>query len=142
MKLQKNFLMIAVFALSVLLSACASFGPPDTTKLHIKDLKIGTGAEAAIGKQVVVHYSGWQFDATKPDYKGRLADTSRTGKPFTFTLGQSRVIKGWEEGIPGMKVGGQRNLIVPAEKAYGANSYGLIPSNSILIFDIELVEVK
>jgi len=129
--------------MSALLSGCAAFGPPDTTKLHIKDLKVGTGAEAVTGKQVAVHYSAWLFDATKPDYKGRITDTSRTrNQPFMFTLGQSRVIKGWEEGLLGMKVGGQRNIIVPAEKAYGSNSYGLIPSNSVLVFDIELVEVK
>lgn len=143
MKLQAHRLLVAVLALSTLLAGCAAFGPPDTTRLHVTDIKAGSGAEAAVGKQVVVHYTGWLYDATKPDYKGRLFDTSRTrSQPFTFTLGQRRVIKGWEEGVLGMKAGGLRNLIIPSEKAYGPNSLGLIPSNSVLVFDIELLEVK
>jgi len=135
-------LLITAF-LSLTLTGCATMSPPDLTKLNIYDTKEGAGKEAAAGKPAVVHYSGWLYDATKPDYKGAPFDSSRTrGQPFTFTPGQGRVIKGWEEGVPGMKVGGQRTLIIPPDKGYGARGAGPIPPNSVLVFEVELMDVQ
>ena len=108
------------------------------------DVKQGTGSEATVGKVAVVHYTGWIYDPAKPDSKGPKFDSSRTsGKPFDFPLGGGRVIKGWDQGVVGMKVGGERTLIIPPDMGYGARGAGgVIPPNATLIFDVELVEVK
>ena len=108
------------------------------------DVKQGTGAEAVSGKPVVVHYTGWLYDESKPDKKGAKFDSSLDRKvPFGFFLGSGKVIKGWDEGVVGMKVGGQRTLIIPPQMAYGERGAGgVIPPNSTLIFDVELLEVK
>ena len=108
------------------------------------DVKQGTGAEATAGKIAVVHYTGWLYDPSKPDNKGAKFDSSKdAGKPFDFPLGGGRVIKGWDVGVVGMKVGGQRTLIIPPDMGYGARGAGgVIPPNATLIFDVELLEVK
>jgi len=114
------------------------------TELKKIDVKQGTGAEAVSGKPVVVHYTGWLYDASKPDQKGAKFDSSRDrGQPFSFPLGGGRVIKGWDEGVAGMKVGGQRTLIIPPAMGYGERGAGgVIPPNATLIFDVELIDVK
>ena len=114
------------------------------TELKKIDVKQGTGAEAVSGKPVVVHYTGWLYDPSKPDQKGNKFDSSRDrGQPFSFPLGAGRVIKGWDEGVAGMKVGGQRTLIIPPAMGYGERGAGgVIPPNATLIFDVELLEVK
>ena len=114
------------------------------TELKKIDVKQGTGAEAVSGKPVVVHYTGWLYDPSKPDQKGAKFDSSRDrGQPFSFPLGGGRVIKGWDEGVAGMKVGGQRTLIIPPAMAYGERGAGgVIPPNATLIFDVELIDVK
>jgi FKBP-type peptidyl-prolyl cis-trans isomerase FkpA len=114
------------------------------TELQKIDVKQGTGVEATPGKIVVVHYTGWLYDPAKPVNKGSKFDSSRdSGKPFDFPLGGGRVIKGWDRGVAGMKVGGQRTLVIPPGLGYGARGYpGAIPPNSVLIFDVELLEVK
>jgi FKBP-type peptidyl-prolyl cis-trans isomerase len=108
------------------------------------DVKQGTGAEATSGKPVIVHYTGWIYDESKPDKKGAKFDSSRDRQgPFGFFLGSGKVIRGWDEGIVGMKVGGQRTLIIPPALAYGERGAGsVIPLNATLIFDVELLEVK
>ena len=108
------------------------------------DTKQGTGAEAVSSKPVLVHYTGWLYDPAKPDQKGSKFDSSRDRQvPFGFIIGAGRVIKGWDEGVAGMKVGGQRTLIIPPAMAYGERGAGgVIPPNATLIFDVELVEVK
>ena len=108
------------------------------------DTKQGAGAEAATGKPVVVHYTGWLYDESKPDKKGSKFDSSKDRQvPFAFPLGGGKVIKGWDEGVVGMKVGGQRTLIIPSSMGYGERGYpGVIPPNATLIFDVELIEVK
>eukprot|EP01037_Dinobryon_pediforme_P013691 gene13691-13807_t len=108
------------------------------------DHKIGTGDTATAGHQVTVHYTGWLFDAAAPDNKGKKFDSSRDrGDPFVFPLGAGRVIAGWDQGVAGMKVGGQRTLTIPPELGYGARGAGaVIPPNATLVFDVELLGVK
>ena len=114
------------------------------TELQKIDMKQGTGAEASAGKPVLVHYTGWLYDPAAPDSKGAKFDSSRDrGVPFGFFLGGGRVIKGWDQGVVGMKVGGQRRLIIPPQLGYGERGAGgVIPPNATLMFDVELVDVK
>jgi peptidylprolyl isomerase/FKBP-type peptidyl-prolyl cis-trans isomerase FkpA len=101
------------------------------------DLVVGTGAEAASGQRVTVHYLGTLTDGTKFD-----ASYDR-GQPFTFNLGAGQVIKGWDQGVAGMRVGGKRKLTIPAELGYGARGAGgVIPPNATLVFEVELLEVS
>ena len=106
-------------------------------KTQIVDLRAGTGAEAKSGDSVTVHYTGILEDGTK-------FDSSRDrGKPFQFKLGRGQVIRGWDVGVAGMKVGGQRKLTIPAEEGYGSRGAGsAIPPNATLIFDVELLKVE
>lgn len=105
--------------------------------LNYVDLVVGTGAVAEAGKTVVVHYTGWLEDGTKFD------SSVDRNKPFEFQLGAGRVIKGWDEGVVGMKEGGKRKLIIPPELGYGERGAGgRIPPNAVLIFEVELLEVK
>ena len=115
--------------------------PNDLQKIEVKQ---GTGTEATSGKAVVVHYTGWLYDTTKPNSHGAKFDSSRDrNEPFGFVLGAGRVIKGWDDGVAGMKVGGQRTLVIPPQMGYGARGAGgAIPPNATLIFDVELLEVK
>jgi FKBP-type peptidyl-prolyl cis-trans isomerase FkpA len=108
------------------------------------DTKQGTGAEAVAGKPVVVHYTGWLYEPSLPEGKGKKFDSSLDRRePFSFPLGGGRVIRGWDEGVAGMKVGGKRTLIIPADMAYGARGAGgVIPPNAVLVFDVELLEVR
>ncbi len=150
-------LVAAVAAACVAVNASLAQTPaaPDTTQggsklnampkeLQKVDVKQGAGAEAVSGKPVVVHYTGWIYDESKPDKKGAKFDSSRDrGVPFGFFLGSGKVIKGWDEGVVGMKVGGQRTLIIPPQWGYGERGAGgVIPPNATLIFDVELIEVK
>ena len=114
------------------------------TSLQVADTKTGSGAAAAAGKNVTVHYSGWLYDAKAPDRHGKKFDSSRDrNEPFTFRLGAGQVIRGWDQGVAGMKVGGSRTLIIPSELGYGTRGAGaVIPPNSTLLFDVELIEVK
>ena len=110
--------------------------------MRVGDIALGSGTKAEPGKTVSVHYAGWLWENNKPT---RMFDSSyKRGQPFEFALGQGRVIKGWDEGVVGMKVGGQRTLIIPPQLAYGAQGTGggAIPPNATLIFDVELLELK
>jgi FKBP-type peptidyl-prolyl cis-trans isomerase FkpA len=119
-------------------------GGSDVTQLVKQDGKTGTGAEATSGKQVSVHYTGWLYDPSKPDRKGTKFDSSRDrNEPFSFHLGAGEVIRGWDDGVAGMKVGGQRTLTIPPDLGYGARGAGgVIPPNATLLFDVELLDVK
>ena len=115
------------------------------SQLQITDTAVGTGTEAVQGKTVVVHYTGWLYDPSTPDKKGRKFDSSvDRGTPFTFPLGAGRVIKGWDEGVAGMRVGGKRTLIIPPAMAYGSRGAGggVIPPDATLLFEVELLAVR
>ena len=134
-----------IIALPMLLALQGSVWAQASTKgLTMIDHKIGTGAEAVPGKTVAVHYTGWLFDAAAPETKGKKFDSSRDrGDPFSFPLGGGRVIAGWDQGVAGMKVGGQRTLTIPPELGYGARGAGgVIPPNATLVFDVELLGVE
>ncbi len=114
------------------------------SELQIVDQKTGTGAEAVTGKAVIVHYTGWLYDPAAADGHGAKFDSSLDRSvPFGFFLGAGKVIKGWDEGVVGMKVGGKRTLVIPPNKGYGERGAGgVIPPNATLLFDVELLEVK
>ncbi len=111
------------------------------SELRITDTKIGDGATPQTGQICVMHYTGWLYENGS---KGTKFDSSYDrGKPFEFPIGTGRVIKGWDEGVATMKVGGKRTLIIPPELGYGARGAGgVIPPNATLIFDVELLDVK
>lgn len=114
------------------------------TELVKTDNKLGEGTLASAGKEVSVHYTGWLYDETAPGHRGVKFDSSRDrGQPFDFPLGMGRVIKGWDQGVEGMKVGGQRTLIIPSHLGYGARgAIPAIPPNAALVFDVELLGVR
>lgn len=114
------------------------------TDLIKTDRKIGEGATATAGQRVTVHYTGWLYDAAAPDNKGRKFDSSRDrSDPFSFSLGAGQVIRGWDEGVAGMKIGGSRTLIIPPQMGYGSRGAGgVIPPNATLLFEVELLGLK
>lgn len=115
--------------------------PSSTAPYSQVDLLLGTGETAATGNTLTVNYTGWLYDATKPDNKGLQFDTSAGRSPFVFTLGTASVIEGWDRGLVGMKVGGIRRLVVPPSLAYGPVRNYSIPPYSTLVFEVELVGV-
>jgi peptidylprolyl isomerase len=153
---QKFFLVLALFTVLGVASGCGSSDKPTTSStpstsspikvsgqptttpsgLQYWDIVVGTGATATPGSTVKVHYSGFLTS-------GQKFDSSRDrGEPFSFPLGQGQVIKGWDEGVAGMKIGGQRQLRIPPQLGYGAEGAGgVIPPNATLIFDVELLGV-
>jgi len=116
--------------------------PP--TELQAQDLEPGDGAAVAAGQTAVVHYTGWLWDAAAPDSKGRKFDSSRDhGDTFAFRVGAGQVIRGWDQGVEGMKVGGKRRLVIPPELGYGARGAGgVIPGGATLVFDVELMGIR
>ena len=132
-----------VLALSLSAAACGgsekSTAPtPPSAPFSATDLREGTGTTASQGRTVTVSYTGWLFDPSRPESKGTQFDSQGS---FTFQLGVGRVIPGWEQGIPGMKVGGQRRLVIPPNLGYGSQMVGSIPPNSTLVFDVMLLNV-
>jgi FKBP-type peptidyl-prolyl cis-trans isomerase FkpA len=125
-------------------SSSASAPAANPATLSKKDVKTGSGKEAVAGKEVVVNYTGWLYNAAAAEQHGAKFDSSVGRGPFSFPLGAGMVIKGWDQGVIGMKVGGKRTLIIPADMAYGKRGAGggLIPPDAPLIFDVELLDVK
>jgi len=114
----------------------------ETMDLQKTDIAPGAGAEIRSGQTALVHYTGWLYDAAAPENKGKQFDSSVGGEPFEFPLGAGRVIAGWDQGVVGMKVGGKRRLVIPPVMGYGERGAGgVIPPNSTLVFDVELVEI-
>ncbi len=139
------------FALPLLallaLSACADPGPPSggsVAELQRIDEKPGTGATATAGSDVTVHYTGWLYDEKAKELRGEKFDSSvDRGEPFTFLLGAGQVIRGWDDGVAGMRVGGKRRLLIPSDFGYGRDGAGgVIPPNASLVFEVELLAVK
>src|SRR5688572_3857065 len=132
---------ILITALMIGVVACMAEG---VKQLEQVDTVTGSGDEAKAGRVVSVHYTGWLYDAGKPDKRGTKFDSSKdSGQPFDFTLGAREVIPGWDEGVAGMKVGGKRVLTIPPDMGYGARGAGgVIPPNATLVFEVDLLEVK
>jgi FKBP-type peptidyl-prolyl cis-trans isomerase FkpA len=125
----------------LILAGCGDVAGPSgrITQLELLELKAGTGAEAATGRSVVVRYTGWLYNEDAVDHKGAQFDS---GTLPAFVLGSGSVIRGWDLGLVGMKVGGQRRLTIPASLAYGAVGQGPIPANAALVFDVEMLSVQ
>jgi FKBP-type peptidyl-prolyl cis-trans isomerase FkpA len=133
--------------LLVALAACRDPGPPpggSVAELQRIDRREGTGALATPGREVTVHYTGWLYDEREPDRRGAKFDSSLDrGEPLTFRLGAGRVIRGWDDGVAGMRVGGRRTLMIPSGLAYGRRGAGgVIPPHASLVFDVELLDAK
>ncbi|MGH8336222.1 MAG: FKBP-type peptidyl-prolyl cis-trans isomerase [Gammaproteobacteria bacterium] len=139
---------LGVVLLIGLIAGCAPKPAAVTTTavntLQKMELKPGTGEAITAGRIAVVQYTGWLYDASAKDNKGKEFDSSRTaGQPFRFPLGSGQVIKGWDQGVAGMKVGESRRLIIPSGLAYGDDGAGgAIPPGAALVFDIELVAIE
>ncbi|HEY3383201.1 MAG TPA: FKBP-type peptidyl-prolyl cis-trans isomerase [Vicinamibacterales bacterium] len=137
-------LLFVVLAAVVVTAGCGDSvtAPTNYAAFNSTDLRVGGGTDATVGKVITVKYTGWFYDASATDQKGVQFDSTTGGTPFTFTLGGGQVISGWEQGLPGMKVGGLRRLVIPPSLAYGSTRNGLIPPFTTLLFEIELVEVQ
>jgi len=139
-----------IFALAALIAACGSAqsttniptAPTSTAEYSQADVVQGTGASAATGNIVTVNYTGWLYDVLKPDKKGLQFETSLGTSPIIFQLGAGQVIRGWDQGIVGMKVGGTRRLTLPPSLAYGGTRNAIIPPYTSLVFDIQLIAVQ
>jgi FKBP-type peptidyl-prolyl cis-trans isomerase len=117
----------------------------ETMALQKTDLTPGTGPEIKSGQTALVHYTGWLYDAAAPENKGKKFDSSLDrNEPFEFPVGGGMVIKGWDDGVAGMKVGGKRRLVIPPDMGYGSRGAGggLIPPGATLVFDVQLVEIR
>lgn len=143
-------LIFIILVLVSFISACSkntaetevAVSHPFVKELQIIDVKVGDGKPAKINHRIAVHYTGWLYDDSAEDKKGEKFDSSYDRKrPFVFSLGNKDVIQGWEQGLLNMQVGGKRTLIIPPHMGYGAKGYPpVIPPNSALIFDIELLQ--
>lgn len=135
--------LLALAALCVFFGAC---GPTPTAPSQFAvysqtDVRVGTGDEAVSGLTIGVRYTLWLYDSSKPENKGLQIESTAGGDPFSFQLGARQVIEGWERGVVGMRVRGQRRLVVPPDLAYGDTRNGMVPPNATLVFDIELATV-
>ena len=133
-----------VLVVAVAGAGCSSspVSPSNNVPFSQSDLRAGTGAAAATGQTLSVNYTGWFYDASKADQKGLVFDSNRGKAAFTFTLGTGAVIDGWDQGLPGMQVGGLRRLVIPPSLAYGSSRRGSIPPNTTLLFEVELLHVQ
>ena len=135
-----------LLAIALALCACAPapYTGGDVAALQRIDRVVGQGAVAAPGHRVRVHYTGWLHEQRAGDRHGLKFDSSRDrGEPFSFVLGAGQVIRGWDEGVAGMRVGGRRTLLIPAADAYGRDGAGgVIPPNASLVFEVELLGVE
>jgi FKBP-type peptidyl-prolyl cis-trans isomerase FkpA len=146
-----HLLSILIVAIALAGAACGGDSGTSPTILpgapfSTTDLRVGTGADAAAGRRVTVHYTGWIYDPARAENKGQQFDSSLTAgrQPFPFVLGTGAVIRGFDQGVSGMKVGGLRRVTIPPDLAYGSTggAGGVIPPNATLVFDIELLEVS
>lgn len=141
--------LVRVFLLAALATAgCGGYDSPSSPSSSANvpfsstDLRVGTGAEATNGRSLTVNYTGWLYSAGANDNKGTQFDSNAGRGPFPFQLGVRAVIAGWDQGVLGMRVGGQRRLVIPPSLGYGSVANGPIPANSTLVFDVELLSVQ
>lgn len=136
--------LVVCACLLAVASACgnSTTGPAPNAPFSQTDVRVGVGAAAANGNTLVVNYTGWLYDSTKPENKGLQFDSSAGRTPLEFILGQGQVIAGWDQGLLGLRVGGLRRLIIPPSLGYGGARQGPIPANAGLVFDVELLEIK
>ena len=134
-----------VLMMASLLTGCGGGDGPTAPSVNVPfsvtELRAGTGREAVAGKAVTVHYTGWLYDPNQPNNRGSQFDTSANGQPYSFVLGAGAVIRGWDQGLVGLKVGGVRQLVIPPDLAYGAAGRSPIPPNATLLFEVELMAV-
>ncbi len=136
----KTFGFFLTLILMVLIMGCNDDWVTTESGLKFIDYEVGSGQEAKQGMMIEVHYSGWLYE---DGIRGKFFDSSNTASPFQFTLGVGQVIKGWDDGFAGMRVGGKRELIIPSELGYGERGAGgVIPPNATLNFEVELLGVK
>jgi FKBP-type peptidyl-prolyl cis-trans isomerase FkpA len=155
--MKARHLAFSVAVSGVLLAGCGRENPPPAaqsatpaaaepaiTDLVKTDVVVGTGPAISTGQKAVVHYTGWLYDASAPEQKGKEFDSSRKrGEPFRFDVGAGRVIQGWDQGVVGMQTGGQRRLIIPSFLGYGDRGGGdVIPPGATLMFDVELLGIE
>jgi FKBP-type peptidyl-prolyl cis-trans isomerase len=149
----KQFTKFTLIALVAVIAGCGSksdapatsAAPPAVTALQSVTLKPGTGATIAGGQMAVVQYTGWLYEAGATDHKGKQFDSSRTAgrDAFKFPVGTGSVIKGWDQGVLGMKIGESRRLTIPPDLAYGdSGTGGIIPPGATLVFDVELIGIE
>ena len=110
-------------------------------EFSVTDLTVGTGPEAMNGDTLSVHYTGWLYDPNATENKGMQFDSSQSRGPFSFVLGAGQVIDGWDQGVLGMQVGGERRIVIPPELGYGSSGQGPIPGDATLLFEVELVDI-
>jgi len=137
-----GFFLVVVLATASAACSGSPVSPSNNAPFSQSDLRAGTGAAAASGQTLSVNYTGWFFDASKTDQKGLVFDSNRGKDAFSFTLGTGAVIDGWDQGLPGMQVGGLRRLVIPPSLAYGSNRRGSIPANTTLLFEVELLDAQ
>ena len=141
--------LIAAFSAILALGGCGAGDSDNPAPVAVSspaalvktDTAVGAGAAAALDQNITVHYTGWLYDSAKTDFRGTKFQSTVGGAPVTLALKQGQIIEGWAQGLPGMKVGGKRTLLIPASLAYGATGRDSIPPNAGLVFDIELVAV-
>jgi FKBP-type peptidyl-prolyl cis-trans isomerase FkpA len=139
----RHLVVLLGLTLCLPLAGCTDKSPTEPSgfsEFTQTDLVVGTGIAAQNGDDLTVHYTGWLYDATKPDQKGLQFESSRGRDPFPFTLGNNDVIAGWDLGLNGLRVGGIRRLVIPPSLAYGEGRAGVIPANATLVFEIELLD--
>ncbi len=143
MSLMMLFVISTSYAIEINLEGTKKMEKQITTLVK-NDIKLGEGREAEKGLSVTVHYTGWLYDPSSKDGKGKKFDSSvDRQEPFVFILGVGQVIKGWDEGVDGMKVGGHRLITIPSEMGYGSRGAGgVIPANADLIFDVQLLGIQ
>ncbi len=142
----QRILTIGPLVVTILAAGCggSSTETAPVTELIRQDVRTGSGTEAQSGRVVTVHYTGWLYDASRPDHQGAKFDSSRDrNEPFSFSLGAGEVIRGWDEGVAGMRVGGRRRLTIPPSMGYGARGAGGdIAPNETLVFVVDLLAVR
>ena len=139
---RRRRLLLAVGMLTA--AGCTSSSNPTSPSVPFTqtDVIVGSGATAVAGQRLTVNYTGWLYDAARTEQKGSQFDTSIGRGPFAFTLGAGTVIRGWDQGVVGMRVGGRRRLVIPPELGYGSSGSGAVPGNAVLVFDIDLLSAQ